>query len=106
NRELDVMRAIPAKDFLKLKRDSSFLQDFKLYSPDQSSYHYIGLNQKSPFLKDKELRQAIRTAFDVEKIIKLVSKGYAKRILSPIPLSSTQYNDTLKAYEYNPQKAM
>lgn len=105
NRELDVMRAIPAKDYIKLKEDSNFLAYFNLYSPDQLSYHYLGLNHKNLLLKDREIREALRASLDAEKIIKLVSKGYASRIVSPLPLSSPQYNDTLKLHEYDLKKA-
>lgn len=104
NRELDVMRAIPTADFKKLKQDEHFLQYFNLYSPDQSAYQYIGINHNNELLKNKQIRRALRSAIDVDKIINMVSKGYANRIVSPIPLSSAHYNDTLAAFNFNPAK--
>lgn len=66
---------------------------------------YLGFNtQKKPY-NDKNIRQAINYAIDVDEIINEVLKGIAQRANSPIGPRVFGYNPNVNTYDYNPDKA-
>ena len=56
-------------------------------------------------LDDIRVRKAIRYAIDADAIAATVYSGTAVRTDTPIPYGTWMYQDTLGAYEYNPEKA-
>ncbi len=66
---------------------------------------YIAFNFKNPFLKVKEVRQAIAMSFDRKYFLENRIKDFGKitnSLLSPL---HADFEPSLKDYEYNPQKA-
>jgi ABC-type transport system substrate-binding protein len=61
-------------------------------------------NEKKPF-DNVLVRRAIRHAINTEGIVKSVYEGLGKVAVNPIPPTMWSYNDALKGYEYNPEKA-
>ena len=68
-------------------------------------YTYLGLNQKSPFFKDKKVRQALSFAIDREGIIKGALLGMGEPAFGPYKPGTWVYNTALKAYDYDPERA-
>lgn len=70
-----------------------------------NSTQYLGFNnQKKPF-NDVKVRQAISYAVDTKSVVDTVWRGVGKVAVGPIG-PSVKYSDTsLKAHEYNVQKA-
>ncbi|WP_294446820.1 peptide-binding protein [uncultured Mailhella sp.] len=68
-------------------------------------YTYLGLNQKSPFFKDKKGRQALSFAIDREGIIKGALLGMGEPAFGPYKPGTWVYNTALKAYDYDPERA-
>lgn len=66
---------------------------------------HIGINLKDSILSDKKVRQAIAYALDREAIIRDVLRGQAKLASSVLPLSHWAYNNAVKSYNYDPQRA-
>ena len=58
----------------------------------------------SPF-KDKRVRQAINYAVNVDEIIKYVMQGNAQRTATVLSPYIFGYDESVKPYEYNPEKA-
>ncbi len=56
-------------------------------------------------LSQKKVRQAMNYAIDKEALIKTLFMGRAKPIGSPITVFDFGYDDSVKAYPYNPEKA-
>ena len=56
-------------------------------------------------LKNKKVRQAINYAINRDAIIKYILKGYGEPLASFVPKFVFGYNDKLKPYSYDPQKA-
>lgn len=108
--KLDVMNAIPAKDFVQLKANTGFTTHFSLHTPPMFAYSYIGLNMRpqgrSPIFTDRRVRRALAHLVDVDMLIKKFSYGMAQRITGPTyPMQRGAYNDTLPPIPYDPARA-
>jgi len=66
---------------------------------------YLAFNTEKPRLKDPNVRQALNHAVDKETLIKSIFAGLAIPAKNPFPPSIWSYNDAIKPYEYNPEKA-
>jgi len=106
NRQLDVLENIQAAEFNQLKSDKSFTENYALYTPDSYQFAYIGLNSRLPKLSDKRTRQAIANLLDISSFIKVSQQSYATPTVGPVPPAiKPYYNNKLKPYTYNLQKA-
>ncbi len=104
--EIDVMRGIKAQDFKELLNTKKFTDNFNTHTPPQMAYTYLGINIRKPMFKDKRTRQALAHLVDVDKIIKVVALGFGTRAVGPIhPSKKKQFNDKIKPFDYNPEKA-
>lgn len=66
---------------------------------------YLHFNtQKKPFDNPK-VRQALNYAINKEAIIQSVYQGSGEKAKNPIPPTMWSYNDDVKDYDYNPEKA-
>ncbi|AAK81116.1 peptide/nickel transport system substrate-binding protein [Clostridium acetobutylicum] len=71
-----------------------------------SDYGFVYMNNKKPYLKDKNVRQALIYGLDRQKIVDVAYKGYgevANVPTSPLVLSYT--TDGINSYKFNPEKA-
>ena len=66
---------------------------------------YLAFNTEKPRLKDPRVRQALSHAVDKDTLIKSIFAGLAIPAKNPFPPSIWSYNDAIKAYDYNPEKA-
>jgi peptide/nickel transport system substrate-binding protein len=66
---------------------------------------YLALNTEKPVLKDPRVRQAINHAIDKVTLIKTIFQGLAVPAKNPFAPSIWGYNDSIKEYEYSPDKA-
>jgi len=66
---------------------------------------YLALNTEKPALKDPRVRQAINHAIDKGTLIKTIFQGLAIPAKNPFAPSIWGYNDSIKDYEYSPDKA-
>ncbi len=67
---------------------------------------FVGINTLLPGpLQDARVRQALNYAVDVDKIIRTVMEGNAKRMAGPLPAINQHLDSNLKPYSYDPAKA-
>jgi len=66
---------------------------------------YLAFNTEKSRLKDPKVRQALSHAIDKNTIIQSIFAGLAIPAKNPFPPSIWGYNDAIKPYEYNPDKA-
>ena len=102
---IDVMRSVPAKNFVNLKENKKFLEKYSLHTPVAMSYLYIGMNMDHPILSDLNVRKAFSHMVDRQKIIDQLYKGYAQEVSGPIHPTKAYYNREIKPYEYDIKKA-
>lgn len=76
-----------------------------IFSQNELSIYYIGLNCSRPPFNDVRVRQAMNYAADREKILKFVLSGQGNISHGVIPPGLPGFDDTLHPYPYNPQKA-
>jgi peptide/nickel transport system substrate-binding protein len=100
--EIDYSKNIPLA-LLKEVKKVGFLKTREIL---ESSCCLLLLNNNKPFLKDKRIRQALNYAIDKNLMVKTILHGHGKVSSGPVLPYSTSYNNSLKPYEYNPQKAL
>ncbi|HUR42579.1 MAG TPA: ABC transporter substrate-binding protein [Aestuariivirga sp.] len=66
---------------------------------------YLAMNNEKPPFDKKEVRQAINMAIDRDAILKEVYQGSGQKAKNLIPPTIWSYNDAVKDYDYNPEKA-
>ena len=82
-----------------------FKQRFNRYKYLAHSYTYIGYNLDDPLFKDKKVRQALSYAINKKDIIDGVLMGLGQECTGPFLKGSLYYNENVKRYPYNPEKA-
>ncbi|MFZ5354747.1 MAG: ABC transporter substrate-binding protein [Bacillota bacterium] len=97
-------------DFVRVEDDAAYqaakAQNAKIDIVDMLGVYYLGFNLTSshPIVQSKEARQALNYAVNKERIIKEVLGVLGSVASSPMPASMLG-GKTLKAYEYDPEKA-
>lgn len=82
-----------------------FKERFNKYKYLARSYTYIGYNINDPLFQDKRVRQALSYAVDKKAIIDGILLGLGEECTGPFLKGSYAYNENVKKYLYNPQKA-
>jgi len=99
--ECQVMFAPNPADLASMKEDPSI----NLLSQAGLNVGYLAMNTQKPPFDKKEVRQAINMAIDRDAIIKEVYQGSGQKAKNLIPPTIWSYNDAVKDYDYNPEKA-
>ncbi|PSR54861.1 ABC transporter substrate-binding protein [Adhaeribacter arboris] len=106
NGQLDVFSGIPPTNFVKLKRDKSFLERYALFTPATYDFTYIGINGRNKKFADKRTRQALAHLLDIPKIITITQHNFAKPTVGIVnPIDKQFYNDSIQPYSLNLQEA-
>jgi len=66
---------------------------------------YVAMNMKKPPFNNKKVRHAINMAINKKAIIDNIYEGYGQVAKNPIPPVLWGYNNAVKDFEYNPEKA-
>jgi ABC-type transport system substrate-binding protein len=103
--DLDVLYTIKPKEFIELKENAKVKEKYNIFTPMMLSYYYIGINTKSPLLRDTKTRQALSCLADYDRIINTVFYGLAGRIVGPVHPSKKSYNADIPLYQFDPAKA-
>ncbi|MBV9976077.1 MAG: ABC transporter substrate-binding protein [Hyphomicrobiales bacterium] len=89
------------QDLDEIKKD----KNLTLLSQPGLNIAYWAFNTKKPPFDKKEVRQAFNMAIDKEAIIKEVYNGAGQPAKNLIPPTIWSYNDKVKDYPYDPEKA-
>lgn len=103
--EVDFIDAIPPALYDE-QLDTGRLIYLRKGTYEQSVYTYIGWNMRHPTFRDRRVRQALSHLADRNAWIQTIIRGYAVPIDGPIYLNRPEYDSTMPAYDYNPQRAM
>ncbi|SUC09253.1 dipeptide transport protein [Pasteurella canis] len=88
-------------DIAKLKADPNI----NLLTKPGLNVGYLNFNVKKAPFDNVKVRQALNYAVNKEAIIESVYQGAGQVAKNPIPPTMWSYNDDVKDYEYNPEKA-
>ncbi len=103
--EVDFIDAIPPALYDE-QLDTDRLIYLRKGKYEQSVYTYIGWNMRHPTFRDRRVRQALSHLAHRNAWIQTIMRGYAVPIDGPIYRNRPEYDSTMPAYDYNPQRAM
>ncbi|KUG23710.1 oligopeptide abc transporter, periplasmic oligopeptide-binding protein oppa [hydrocarbon metagenome] len=99
------MMGLTPLQYTRQTENNLFKNNFNKYRYLNFAYTYLGYNLKNPLFTDKRVRQAISYAINKDEIISGVLLGLGKPATGPYKPGTWAYNDKVKIYNYNPQKA-
>lgn len=101
NGEIDVMDGLNNSDEATVKANANL----QVIERPSMNVGYIGLTTTRKPFDNKLVRQAINHAVDKKSIIEAFYGGKADAAVNPMPSSIEGYNDAIKGYEYDLDKA-
>lgn len=99
--EVHIIQAVPPHMVEQLESDPSV----EVKRCTGTRVHFIAMNCSQPPFDDVRVRQAMNYAVDMEKIVETVLGGNGKVLAGPLLPEAFAYNDDLKPYGYDPEKA-
>lgn len=99
------MMGLTPLQYTRQTENNLFKNNFNKYRYLSFGYTYLGYNLKNPLFSDKRVRQAISYAINKDEIINGVLLNLGKPANGPYKPGTWAYNDKVKIYRYNPQKA-
>ncbi len=101
---IDMMGLTPVQ-YSKQTDTADFKANFNKYGYLANAFTYLGYNLKRPIFQDVRVRRAIAHAINKAEIIEGALLGLGIPIDAPYKPGTWPYNQKIKKYEFNPQKA-
>jgi len=99
---IDLMVEVPPDNVATFEKDPSFV----VYEQAGPHVWFLILNAKEGPFADKRVRQAVNYAINKKALVQNVLQGTATVAAGPTPPAfAWAYNDSLKPYPYDPEKA-
>src|SRR5262249_6253762 len=83
----------------------AFRQAYRKLRGPGRGYEFLAFNLKDSRFADRRVRQAFAHAINKQEIIEGVVLGMAREVWGPIRPNTWAYNDRVKKFEFDPQKA-
>ena len=106
------MRDVNGTEFVRIQEEGGAIKDnFHMHTPSGYALVYLGMNSRppsdrTPFLEDKLVRQAINHLTPVDQIIENVYSGLGERATGPILAHQVnEFNTDLEPMTFDPEKA-
>lgn len=99
--EIDLADGINPSDAQSVEANANL----QLIERPSMNIGYLGLTNTRPPFDNKLVRQAVNHAIDKQAIVDAFYLGRAEVAVNPMPPSISGYNDAIKDYEYDPEKA-
>ncbi|WP_249871268.1 ABC transporter substrate-binding protein [Oceanobacillus saliphilus] len=99
--EIDIMDGLNPDDAAGIEAEAGLA----LLTRAENNFGYVGFNAQKEPVDSKEVRQAISYAIDNQAIADALYAGYATSAKNPLPPGYLGYNDEVKGYAYDPEKA-
>lgn len=104
--KIDFIYVTPVKEYLELDNSSKFKENYTKSEPQMLAYQAIGVNNKDKILGDVKVRQALCYLTNVDQIINKVLYGKGVRTIGSIlPMKKDEYNNAIKPYTFDVDKA-
>ncbi|MCY6355446.1 ABC transporter substrate-binding protein [Clostridium sp. ZS2-4] len=98
--QVDIIDGVDPNDVAQIEKSGSNV----LKQPGMN-INYMAFNCSRPPFDNAKLREAISHAIDREELVKFLYQGYSEVANSQMPSFIPGFNDKVKPYEYNPEKA-
>lgn len=105
NGELDMIPTITPPKLWVETIDTLAVPHIRKVRYPQTIYTYIGWNNKKPYFSDKRVRQALSHLVDRVRLREQVNRGFGQLQNTAIYKNLPEYDSTLPAYDFNPEKA-
>ena len=102
--KIDFLGLTP-QQYLRQTSGPEWDREWKKYKYLSAGYTYLGFNLESPLFKDRRVRQALSMAVKREDIIKGALWGMGESTIGPYKPGTWVYNDRVKPYPFDPEKA-
>ncbi len=99
--EIDLADGINPSDAASIKGNSKL----QIFERPSMNVGYLGLTVTRPPFDNVKVRQAVNYAIDKQAIVDAFFEGQAEVAKNPMPPVIEGYNDDVKGYEYDPEKA-
>ena len=99
------LSGVALADLDRLLDPSNSLNSELLRAPPTFSINYIGMNVNEPPLDDPKVRQALNLAIDKQEIATIVLADQVVPAKGILPPGFPGYNDDLRGYEFDPERA-
>ncbi len=99
--EIDLMDGLNPDDVAVVESDGAL----QLFKRPSMNVGYLALNTEKAPLDNVKVRQAINHAINKQALIDAFFGGLGEPAKNPMPPSLWGYNDDIKDYEYNPERA-
>lgn len=103
NGSLDIGSLTPLQ--LERQIDDKFKERFDILKMPGRGYGYMGFNLKRKKFSDKRVREALAMMIDRQRVIDIMSFGYAKEVNGPFLEGGLGYNSSVLYPKYDPQRA-
>jgi len=101
--EIDYIERLPFSAVDQLQKTPGV--NMVLWKHSSQSIQRVYFNLRNPILSNKNVRQAIAHALDLDLIVDRVTSGYTTKGTSPISSIAATYNPDVPMYEYSISKA-
>ena len=98
----DLMPALDNEDYGRLEG----VPFMKIYSYKKPFYYMIAFNNSHPLFRETVVRQALNYVVDKEKLIEKILMGKGDVSAGTVYPESWAYNESVKPYPFNAQKAL
>jgi len=79
NSQIDIYGSIPVDDFLILKQDKNFGDEYNLYNIESTRLAYFGFNSRLPKFRDPKTRQALARLINYQEAINVTQAGLVRQ---------------------------
>jgi ABC-type transport system substrate-binding protein len=102
--EFDVMTEIQPAVWEEMQTTPRWVKDYNRVRYFWNNYSWIGWNERRPFFKERQVRQAMTYLFDRESFLKNALKNLEKPTTCPFFYQSPGCDPALLPYPYDPDK--
>lgn len=102
---LDFIPTIGAENYQTLKEEENSAEKYTFQEAFILRYFFFTLNTNHPALQSTSARQALTHCTDIDEMISAFEKGFAKKTNSFVNPSKPYYNDDIKPFSFDIEKA-
>lgn len=100
-REVQGAAGVTDVDLVRLGKS----KEYRVYTAPRANFTILFLNNRSPFFREKTVRQAIAYALNRQRIVEVAAEGLGVVADTPIPPGTWAADTTLQKLQHDPDRA-